>query len=81
MGKWTIHSTHYNNQVTKFTRELNVYGIREDLLFPISLNDWTTTKRSVNLATYLVKYKEFEKTSVEIQKHSGKDGVFTGGLL
>ena len=61
-----------NGKVTKFKRQLNVYGLGEELLFPISLND---RKSETNLATYLVKTKRFEKTSVKIQKNSGKGGV------
>ena len=74
MVKWTIWSEHYNNEITKFTRELDRYGMEEELLFPILLNKRTNKKLTLNLATYLVKYKEFEKTSVEIQNNSGKDG-------
>lgn len=57
---------------TKFTRQLNVYGIGEELLFPIKLNDG---KYETNLATYLVKTKEFEKTSVKVSKNAEKDGA------
>ena len=60
------------NDVTKFTRQLNVYGIGEELLFPITLND---RKSETNLATYLVKTKEFERTSVKISENAGKDSV------
>ena len=62
---------------TKFTRELNTYGfdengIGEELLFPIRLNEPSGGNQETNLATYLVKYMEFEKTFVTIKKVRGK---------
>ena len=61
---------------TKFTRELNTYGfnengIGEELLFPIRLNEAQET----DLATYLVKFMEFEKTFVTIKKVNDKELV------
>ena len=72
-----VKSTVWNNgkytsdycENTKFTRELNTYGIGEELLFPIRL----TGNQETNLATYLVKYKEFKKTSVKIKKVADKE--------
>ena len=63
---------------TKFTRELNTYGfdengIGEELLFPIRLNDPSGGNQETNLATYLVKYMEFEKNSVIIKKANDKE--------
>ena len=63
---------------TKFTRELNTYGfdksgIGEELLFPIRLNESPGRNQETNLATYLVKYMEFEKTSVKIKKVNDKE--------
>ena len=63
---------------TKFTRELNTYGydengIGEELLFPIRLNDPSGGNQETNLATYLVKYEEFEKTFVKIKNDAGKE--------
>ena len=57
---------------TKFTQELNTYGvdknrIGEELLFPIRLNGKSGGNQETNLATYLIKYKEFEKTDVKIR--------------
>ena len=64
---------------TKFTRELNTYGfdkygIGEELLFPIRLNGKPGEKQETYLATYLTKYKEFEKTFVKIIVINGKEG-------
>lgn len=72
MGKFTVWNKYYECEQTKFTRQLNVYGIREELLFPIKLND---TGFETNLATYLVKIKRFERTFVEISETAGKDDV------
>ena len=65
---------------TKFTRELNTYGfdkseIGEELLFPIRLNGASGGNQETNLATYLVKYMEFEKTFVTIKKVNDKKWV------
>ena len=38
----------------------------EELLFPIRLNDKSDGNHETNLATYLIKYKEFGKTDVKI---------------
>ena len=64
---------------TKFTRELNTYGvdengIGEELLFPIRLNGKPGENQETNLATYLVKYKELEKNDVKITKVQDKEG-------
>ena len=66
---------------TKFTRELNTYGvdengIGEELLFPIRLNGKPGENQETNLATYLIKYKEFEKNDVKITKVQDKEGFF-----
>ena len=66
-------------QNTKFTRELNTYGvdengIGEELLFPIRLNGKPGENQETNLPTYLIKYKEFEKNDVKITKVQDKEG-------
>ena len=53
-------------------RQLNVHGIGEELLFPITLND---KKAETNLATYLIKTKRFEKSDVKITENAGKERV------
>ena len=68
-----------NGDVAKFTRELNTYGDDEngngeELLFPIRLNDESGGNQETNLATYLIKYKEFKKTFVKIIVINGKEG-------
>ena len=80
MVKFTVWNDRPNRKYenTKFTRELNTYGfdekgIGEELLFPIRLNGSSGGNQETNLATYLVKYKEFEKTFVKIKNDSDKE--------
>ena len=80
MVKFTIWNDQENLKCenTKFTRELNTYGFDqngsgEELLFPIRLNEPSGGNQETNLATYLVKYMEFEKTSVKIKKVDDKE--------
>ena len=78
MVKYTVHRR-MKCENTKFTRELNTYGvdengIGEELLFPIRLNGKPGENQETNLATYLIKYKEFEKKDVKITKDQDKEG-------
>ena len=50
---------------TEIPAETNAYGIGEELLFPITLND---VKSETNSATYLVKSKGFERKHGENKK-------------
>ena len=77
MVKFTVWNKSYNREITKFTRELNTYGydkngLGEELLFPIQLNEPSNGNQETDLATYLVKFMEFEKTSVIIKKVKDK---------
>ena len=74
MVKYTVWDKDYKLEITKFTRELNTYGVGEDLLFPIRLHDKSGGNQETNLATYLIKYKEFEKTNVKITRVKDKEG-------
>ena len=78
MVKYTVWDDQLNLENTKFTRELNTYGVEngigEELLFPIRLNGKPDGNQETNLATYLVKYKEFEKKYVNITKDQDKEG-------
>ena len=79
MVKYTVWNDIDKCENTKFTRELNTYGvdengIGEELLFPIRLNGKPGENQETNLATYLIKYKEFEKTFVKIMKVDDKGG-------
>ena len=79
MVKFTVWNDRpqFKCENTKFTRELNTYGfdgngIGEEFLFPIRLNVPSGGNQEANLATYLVKYMEFENTSVRIKKVNEK---------
>ena len=81
MVKYTVCDDRplFKREITKFTRELNTYGvdengIGEELLFPIRLNGEPGENQETNLATYLIKYKEFEKTDVKITGIQDKEG-------
>ena len=81
MVKYTVwnHKAYPKCENSKFTRELNTYGvdengIGEELLFPIRLNGKPGENKETNLATYLIKYQEFEKTDVKITKDHDKEG-------
>ena len=78
MVKFTVWNKYYKCENAKFTRELNTYGfdengIGEELLFPIRLNEPSGGNQETDLATYLLKYMEFEKTSVKIKKVNDKE--------
>ena len=75
---WNDGKSQYGKkcEMTKFTRELNTYGvdengIGEELLFPIRLNSKPGENQETNLATYLIKYKEKQR-----QKKSKTRKVF-----
>ena len=73
MVKFTVWNKKDKCEQTKFTRQLNVYGIDEELLFPITLNDG---KSVTNLATYLIKTKKISRSDRKIlmRNVAGKDG-------
>ena len=78
MVKFTVWNKLWKRENTKFTRELNTYGYDangngEELLFPIRLNDLSGGNQETNLATYLVKFMEFEETYVKIKNDAGKE--------
>ena len=85
MVKYTSWNEDLECEITKFTRELNSYGfdengMGEEFLFPIRLNGKPGDNQETNLAIYLVRYKEFEKTDVKIIKFDDKEGflIFIG---
>ena len=80
MVKFTVWNVNYSRENTKFTRELNTYGFDgkgsgDELLFPIRLNEPCGGNQETNLATYLVKFMEFEKTFVKIKNDACKERV------
>ena len=64
----------FGDEMPKFTRRFNEYGVGEELLSPITINDYSTGNPETNLATYLIKYKEFDKSQVEIIDENNEDG-------
>ena len=87
MVKYTVWNKPYKRENTQFVRELNTYGfdeygIGEELLFPIRLNGKPGENQETNLATYLVKYREYKKTKVKITKtDNDKEGFLNPYLL
>ena len=78
MVKFTVWNEDRKCENQKFTRELNTYGYDAngmglELLFPIRLNAPSGGNLEINLATYLVKYMEFERTSVKIKIIKNKE--------
>ena len=65
-------------EMTKFSRELNTYGAGEELLHPVQMNDSSIgqPQPETNLATYLINFKEFQKSNVEVRKNGNKAWYF-----
>ena len=68
-----IFSTNFG-ETSKYTREYNTYGEREELLYPIKMNESSLgqPQPDANLATYLINLKEFQKSNVRIEKNGSK---------
>ena len=73
MVKFIISKGGYG-ETSRYTREYNTYGVREELLYPIEMNDSLLgqPQPDANLATYLINLKEFQKSNVKIQKNGSK---------
>ena len=74
MVKFIISRENNYRESSRYTREYNTYGVREELLFPIEMNDsfLGQPQPDANLATYLIKFKEFKKSNVRIEKNGDK---------
>ena len=74
MVKFIIFSKFGSIETSKYTHEYNTYGVREELLYPIKMNDSSLgqPQPGTNLATYLMNFKEFEKPNVRIAKNGSK---------
>ena len=78
MVKFTIvysyETKDYVRELTKFSREFNTYGVGEELLHPVRMNESFIgpPQPETNLATYLITFKEFQKSNVEIKKNTNK---------
>ena len=73
MVKYTIRENN-GPESTRFSRELNTYGVGEELLYPVQMNDSSSGQQQpeTNLATYLINFQEFQKSKVEIKKKGNK---------
>ena len=79
MVKFIISREPTYEETSKYTREFNTYGVREELLYPIKMNDSYPgqPQPDTNLATYLIKFKEFQKSNkVKIEKNGSKVRFF-----
>ena len=76
MVKFIISRRHADMYIetSRYTREYNTYGVREELLYPIKMNDSSLgqPQPDANLATYLINCKEFRKSNIRIQKNGSK---------
>ena len=82
MVKFLI-SNHSRTETSNYTREFNTYGVGEELLYPIEINDSDLgqPQPDATLATYLIKLKEFEKSYVEIEKNRSKTRFLKSFIL
>ena len=73
MVKYTI-TLENGTEITKFSREFNTYGVGEELLHPVQMNDSSIGQQQpeTNLATYLINFQEFQKSNVEVWKNENK---------
>ena len=64
--------------MTKFSREFNTYGVGEELLHPVQINDSSIgqPQPETNLGTYLINFQEFQKSNVEVRKNGIKAWSF-----
>ena len=62
MVKFIISKGGYG-ETSRYTREYNTYGVREELLYPIEMNDSPLgqPQPDANLATYLINFQELQK--------------------
>ena len=77
MVKYTITQVD-GIEITRFSREFNTYGVGEELLYPVKVNDSSIgqPQPETYLATYLINYQEFQKSNVEVKKSGHKAWLF-----
>ena len=73
MVKFTI-TVENGREMTRFSREFNTYGVGEELLHPVQINDSSIVQPQpkTNLATYMINFQEFQKSNVEVRKNGNK---------
>ena len=61
-------------EITKFSREFSTFGVGEELLYPVEMNDSPIRQPQpeTNLATYLINFQVFHKSNVEVRKNGNK---------
>ena len=61
-------------ETSKYTREYDTYGVREELLYPIEMNVSIIGQKQpdANLASYLINCKTFKKSDVIIEKRGSQ---------
>ena len=74
MVKFTITREDNGDEFSRFSREFNTYGVGEELLYPIEMNDSSIgqLQPETNLATFLIYFQEFQKSNVEVRKSGNK---------
>ena len=78
MVKYIITRESDGTDMAKFTCEFNTYGVGEELLYPIKMNDSSIgqPQPETNLATYLINFYLFQKSNVEIKSSGNKAWYF-----
>ena len=74
MVKYTITRESDGIEHTFFSCEFNTYGVGEELLHPVQMNDSFIgqPQPETNLAIYLINFQEFQKSNVEVRKNRNK---------
>ena len=74
MVKYTITRQDNGAEFTKFCREFNTYGVGEELMHPVEMNDSSIgqPQPETYLAIYLIKFQEFQKSNVEVRNNNNK---------
>ena len=76
MTRGDIMSTNklFGVEFTRFSREFNTYGVGENLLYPVEMNDSSNgqPQPQTYLAAYLITFQEFQKSNVEVRKNGNK---------
>ena len=74
MVKFILPRSSFLGETSKYTREYNTYGVTEEILYPVQMNNSSLgqSQPDTNLATYLIVFKEFEKSNVIIEKNGDK---------
>ena len=74
MVKYIITRESDRTEISKFSREFNTYGVGEELLYPVQMNDSPIgqPQPETTLATYLINFKEFQKSIVKVRRNENQ---------